>query len=75
MSNPDPDPPTAVAAGPLDAYPPAEIAKLVEGMGVKKANILLVQTLALGDGALAATKIEIVQGNGRTATPWQTAGA
>ncbi|MGI9510584.1 MAG: formate/nitrite transporter family protein [Geminicoccaceae bacterium] len=48
MSDPKLEPPTAILAGPLDAYPPADVAKLVEAVGVKKANMPLVQTLALG---------------------------
>ncbi|NJO37735.1 MAG: formate/nitrite transporter family protein [Rhizobiales bacterium] len=42
------DPPAAVVAGPLDAYPPADVARLVEAVGIKKANTELVPTLALG---------------------------
>ncbi|MDH3663834.1 MAG: formate/nitrite transporter family protein [Alphaproteobacteria bacterium] len=48
MDKLNPDGPTAVVTGPLDAYPPAEIARLVEGVGVKKANLAMVPTLALG---------------------------
>lgn len=40
--------PQVVAPAPLDAYPPQEIARLVEAVGVKKANLPLVPTLALG---------------------------
>ena len=33
---------------PLDAYPPADIARLVDNVGVKKAHMPAIQTLALG---------------------------
>ncbi|MGI9493059.1 MAG: formate/nitrite transporter family protein, partial [Geminicoccaceae bacterium] len=48
MNGPKLDPPTTISGPPLDAYPPAAIAKLVERVGVKKANTELVPTLALG---------------------------
>ena len=38
----------AVSPSPQDAYPPAQIARLVEQVGVKKATLPAVQTLALG---------------------------
>ena len=47
MESPTRDRPAAITTGPLDAYPPAAIAKLVEGIGVKKANMPLTPTLAL----------------------------
>ena len=40
--------PLAVSPSPQDAYPPAEIARLVEQVGVKKATLPAVPTLALG---------------------------
>jgi formate/nitrite transporter len=39
---------TAISPSPQDAYPPAQIARLVEQVGVKKATMPAVQTLALG---------------------------
>ena len=48
MDSPSHDRPAAITTGPLDAYPPAEIAKLVEAVGIKKANMPLIPTLALG---------------------------
>lgn len=39
---------SSVAANVADAYAPAKIAALVEGAGVRKANLTVVQTLALG---------------------------
>ena len=46
----------AILPSPQDAYPPAQIARLVEQVGVKKATLPSVQTLALGllAGALIA---------------------
>jgi formate/nitrite transporter len=41
-------PPVAVSPSPQDAYPPAQIAHLVEQVGVKKATLPLVPTLTLG---------------------------
>ena len=38
----------AVLPSPQDAYPPAQVARLVEQVGVKKATLPAVQTLALG---------------------------
>lgn len=38
MGKPKLDAPTTVATSPLDAYSPAAIARLVETVGVKKAN-------------------------------------
>jgi formate transporter len=38
----------AVSPGPLDAYPPAQIARLVEAVGVRKAGLPASQTLLLG---------------------------
>ena len=38
----------AISPSPQDAYPPAQIARLVEEVGVKKATMPAVQTLALG---------------------------
>jgi formate/nitrite transporter len=38
----------AISPSPQDAYPPAQIARLVEQVGVKKATMPAVQTLALG---------------------------
>jgi formate transporter len=40
--------PIAVSPSPQDAYPPAQVARLVEQVGVKKATLPAVQTLALG---------------------------
>jgi hypothetical protein len=40
--------PAAVSASPQDAYPPAQIARLVEQVGVGKATLPAVPTLALG---------------------------
>lgn len=40
--------PVAVSPSPQDAYPPAQIARLVEEVGVRKATLPAVQTLALG---------------------------
>jgi formate transporter len=40
--------PAAVSPSPQDAYPPAQVALLVEQIGVKKATLPLVETLALG---------------------------
>ena len=40
--------PAAVSPSPQDAYPPAQVAHLVEQVGVKKATLPLVETLALG---------------------------
>jgi formate transporter len=40
--------PTAVSPSPQDAYPPAQVALLVEQVGVKKATLPAVPTLALG---------------------------
>jgi len=39
---------SAVTANPLDAYPPAQMARLVEQVGVKKATLPTLQTLVLG---------------------------
>jgi formate/nitrite transporter len=38
----------AISPSPQDAYPPAQVAILVEQVGVKKATLPLVETLALG---------------------------
>jgi formate transporter len=40
--------PLAVAPNPQDAYPPAQVARLVEQVGVRKATLPAPQTLALG---------------------------
>jgi len=40
--------PIAVLPSPQDAYPPAQVARLVEQVGVKKATLPAVETLALG---------------------------
>jgi formate/nitrite transporter len=40
--------PVAVSPSPQDAYPPAQVARLVEQVGVKKATLPAVQTVALG---------------------------
>jgi formate transporter len=40
--------PAAISPSPQDAYPPAQVALLVEQVGVKKATLPLVETLALG---------------------------
>jgi formate/nitrite transporter len=40
--------PTAVSPSPQDAYPPAQVALLVEQVGVRKATLPVVPTLALG---------------------------
>jgi formate/nitrite transporter len=52
LSAPDPfresAPSPAVTPSPQDAYPPAQIARLVEQVGVRKATLPLVPTLALG---------------------------
>jgi formate transporter len=40
--------PSAVSPSPQDAYPPAQVALLVEQVGVKKATLPAVPTLALG---------------------------
>jgi formate transporter len=40
--------PTAVSPSPQDAYPPAQVALLVEQVGAKKATLPAVPTLALG---------------------------
>jgi formate/nitrite transporter len=40
--------PIAVLPSPQDAYPPAQVARLVEQVGVKKATLPVVQTLVLG---------------------------
>ena len=40
--------PTAVTPSPQDAYPPDQIALLVEQVGVRKATLPVVQTVALG---------------------------
>lgn len=47
---PAPAPPArrAVAPNPLDAYPPNQIARLVEEVGVKKAKLPALQTVMLG---------------------------
>jgi formate/nitrite transporter len=37
-----------VTPGPLDAYPPAQVARLVEEVGVKKATLPALQTVMLG---------------------------
>ena len=37
-----------MSPSPQDAYPPAQVARLVEQVGVKKATLPAVQTLALG---------------------------
>lgn len=41
-------PDTPVTPSPLDAYPPAQMAHLVEDVGVRKANLPTVPTLMLG---------------------------
>ena len=41
-------PPAAVSPSPQDAYPPAQIARLVEEVGIRKATMPAVQTVALG---------------------------
>jgi formate/nitrite transporter len=41
-------PDTPVTPSPLDAYPPAQMARLVEEVGVRKANLATVPTLMLG---------------------------
>ncbi|HET6519242.1 MAG TPA: hypothetical protein VFG47_05420, partial [Geminicoccaceae bacterium] len=38
----------AVTPNPLDAYPPAQIARLVEEVGVRKASLPALQTVMLG---------------------------
>jgi formate transporter len=38
----------AISPSPQDAYPPAEVARLVEQVGVKKATLPALQTIALG---------------------------
>lgn len=43
-----PDESVAAPIGALDVVPPAQIARLVENVGVKKANLSIVQTLTLG---------------------------
>ncbi len=48
MDNPKSEKGNAILSGPLDAYPPADIARLVENVGVKKARMPLVPTMALG---------------------------
>ena len=48
MGTPKRDRPAVITTGPLDAYPPAEIARLVESVGIRKAKMPLVPTLALG---------------------------
>jgi hypothetical protein len=48
---PHPAPPAAglaVAPSPLDAYPPSQIARLVQQVGVKKATLPALQTVMLG---------------------------
>ena len=40
--------PAAISPSPQDAYPPAQVALLVEQVGVKKATLPLIETLALG---------------------------
>ncbi|HEX2478406.1 MAG TPA: formate/nitrite transporter family protein [Geminicoccaceae bacterium] len=40
--------PAAILPSPQDAYPPAQVALLVEQVGVKKATLPLIETLALG---------------------------
>jgi formate/nitrite transporter len=40
--------PVAVSPSPQDAYPPAQVARLVEQVGVRKATLPVVQTVALG---------------------------
>jgi formate/nitrite transporter len=47
-ADPRSTPPVAVSPSPQDAYPPAQIALLVEQVGVKKAALPAIQTLALG---------------------------
>jgi hypothetical protein len=47
-ANPRSTPPVAVSPSPQDAYPPAQVARLVEQVGVKKATLPAVQTFALG---------------------------
>jgi formate transporter len=39
---------SAITANPLEAYPPAQMARLVEQVGVKKATLPILQTLVLG---------------------------
>ncbi|MEJ1994241.1 MAG: formate/nitrite transporter family protein [Limibacillus sp.] len=39
---------TSVSPAPLDAYPPAQVAAMVEAVGVKKANAPLLQLILLG---------------------------
>lgn len=41
-------PPAAVAPSPQDAYPPAQVAQLVEQVGVKKAHLPALQLMVLG---------------------------
>lgn len=41
-------PPPSVTPSPQDAYPPAQVARLVEQVGVKKATMPVLQTMALG---------------------------
>jgi formate/nitrite transporter len=50
VNRPTPESPAApaVVASPQDAYPPAQVARLVEQVGVRKATLPAVQTLALG---------------------------
>ncbi len=48
MDNPKNESRQAIRTGPLDAYPPADIARLVESVGIKKAKMPLVPTIALG---------------------------
>ena len=38
----------AISPSPQDAYPPAQVARLVEQVGVKKATLPALQTIALG---------------------------
>jgi formate/nitrite transporter len=40
--------PPGISSSPQDAYPPAQVARLVEQVGVKKANLPIVATLMLG---------------------------
>ena len=47
-TNPGRQAPTTITPSPQDAYPPAQIARLVEQVGVKKATLPVTQTIALG---------------------------
>ena len=43
-----PSPPAAITPNPQDAYPPAQVARLVEQVGVRKANLPVRPTVMLG---------------------------